>query len=212
LVLEREGNAATRVRSVEFDPSHLRLVIHEEELPLARSRDVAIASKYTEDEEESEEEEEEEEEEDKEMGERAKSEKRNEVNMTRAQVDREIIRTLERALSLDAVANENRFNTSLAGKAPVSEEVEDGPAAIAESDSETGAEAEGEGNEGGMAESSIQEFVLVDPEPAVKLQRLCASLGVPWLIDGSQVCQYVAVYGVWVLLLRASCVLRAVRV
>jgi hypothetical protein len=62
LVLEREGNAATRVRSVEFDPSHLRLVIHEEELPLARSRDVAIASKYTEDEEESEEEEEEEEE------------------------------------------------------------------------------------------------------------------------------------------------------
>merc|ERR1719329_128600 len=120
------------------------------------------------------------------MGERAKSEKRNEVNMTRAQVDREIIRTLERALSLDAVANENRFNTSLVGKAPVSEEVEDGPAAIAESDSETGAEAEGEGNEGGMAEISIQEFVLVDPEPAVKLQRLCASLGVPWLIDGSQ--------------------------
>lgn len=179
MVMEREGMTATRVRSVEFDPRHLRVVIHEEELPLAQSRDVAIASKYTEDEGENEEFEEfEEEEEDEDEIELAESD---EQNVTHAKVDPELIQKLERSLSLDAVENEKRSNTSIAGKKSVDDEVED-----TEFDSE--AEADEESSGCGTMESSIQEFVLLDSEPAVKLQRLCASLGVPWLLEGSQVC------------------------
>jgi hypothetical protein len=182
MVLEREGMAATRVRSVEFDPRHLRVVIHEEDLPLAQSRDVAIASKYTEDEgdyaEEFEEFEEEEEDEDE--IELAESD---EQNLTHAKVDSDLIQKLERSLSLDAVENEKRSNTSFAGKKSVDDVVKDESMGF---DSE--AEVEEESSGGGMMESSIQEFVLLDSEPAVKLQRLCASLGVPWLLEGSQVC------------------------
>lgn len=110
-----------------------------------------------------------------------------EQNVTHAKVDPELIQKLERSLSLDAVENEQRSNTSIAGKKSVVEEVED---ASTEFDSE--AEAEEESSDGGMMVSSIQEFVLLDSEPAVKLQRLCASLGVPWLLEGSQVCHCAA--------------------
>jgi hypothetical protein len=206
MVMEREGMTATRVRSVEFDPHHLRVVIQEEQLPLAQSRDVAIASKYTEDEGEYEEEFEEfeEEEEDEDDIELAESD---EQNVTHAKVDPELIKKLERSLSLDAVENDKRSNTSIAGKKSVVDEVED---ASSEFDSE--GEAEEERSGGAMMESSIQEFVLLDSEPAVKLQRLCASLGVPWLLDGSQVCVIVLLmcmllgcWCAWIVLGRRIC-------
>lgn len=196
-LLMEAGGAVTRVRAVEFDPRHLRMVIEEDALPATRSRDAAMASKYTEDTEGEEDAGEEDDDSDGDLESRE-----GDLN-----VDQEAVEALERALALQAFTPEPAASKEDAlirrpesGKLVEKDDGEVGAvnAASTAAAADASGEPQGDGceeeqgeKEGGGLEDALgsgtHELVLRDREAAVHFQMLCASLGVPFVLQGEQV-------------------------
>ena len=199
MIMEIEGSALTRVRSIEFDPRHLKMLIREEELPAVRSRDVALASKYTETSEDADGEfgEDKEEWEEEGLDETEAHGEQEDEDDTHTKIGAEI-QNLERSLALKEPLGTAR-QRALALKAAVRDEGTNNSSKLhntaaqilqdRDMDGEvpdTTLVTEHEETEETFG-SGIQEIVLQDVKAAIILERLCASLGVPWLLEGTQV-------------------------
>ena len=208
LLMEVEGAALTRVRAVEFDPRYLRMVIQEDDLPATRSRDAAMASKYTEDTEEeeamvSEDDGDGDGEGIEELESRAGDDdvSTGEEEATRVNVDTRAVEVLERALALQAFAREADTDAASKVDEKADEQVPDVSAQEVQADGSLKAGSAEPGTEGFDGEEGeataeeeddalghgTQELVLNDVEAAVHFQMLCASLGVPFVLEGTQV-------------------------
>ena len=179
MIMSMKGREPGQVRAVEFDPRHLKMVVRTEELP-SRSRHGSQHCKYSEDDDED----------------RNIEEAQVDPNEWRAQGkgdasevgNTETVKMLERVLALEAVQHKQSRNvTKIAvGVAASDAEVQEG-GFVPEASVRNGSTLEVDSEQGVMGfGSSTQEFVLRDFDGASLLQRLCASVGVSFAVEGSQ--------------------------